>query len=470
MAASQSPSLNIDPKYVGEIEASLGKLRVENTELRVTISDLEGKVKTTEAHLLSLQKQNEYLGKEANETAQAKGRARQLEFELEAKVNELKNSHEQSLQLRQQLFALQFDRLTFETNLKDNALLREHQKQLATALETLKSQFEEYVRIAGVNPDEAKHREHILGGLETKVREGDAKLIAKDNEISSMRREIDMLKSQMRTELEREKMLIQTNHMTRSQIAEEQTDINILKRKNESLRRENELLKKQYMDLKIQNEQVQSRTPNTRESGHFDVSPSKSVTIKRDQNAQKELQLKDLEIKELKQERTLLNKEVQALRDKLLNHVDAVSEKPSPKEQPQPSDITRMLGSYLERIESLTKENDRLNEEVKKAQLTTNQYQPKQTGDTRNPLLIVENALKVQELERQLQEKENENAELRKQLLEAHKKQELLMSNNGRLVDELTKLQDYIKNVESLNMSNLTQSYQQSNLFGGKFS
>ena len=76
--------------------------------------------------------------------------------------------------------------------------------------------------------------------------------------------------------------------MGKSQHFDEQTDANILKRKNESLRKENELLRRQCLELKSQVEIITVRG-STANSGHFDSekSPlgSRSVTIKRDMNA-----------------------------------------------------------------------------------------------------------------------------------------------------------------------------------------
>lgn len=103
----------------------------------------------------------------------------------------------------------------------------------------------------------------------------------------------------MQNELEREKQASKNNTMSKSQYNEDVAELSALKRKTESQKREIDLLRKQTNELKSQVE-AHKNLRSERSSFHQETAKnsieSRSVTIKRDQNAQRELQLKDLEV------------------------------------------------------------------------------------------------------------------------------------------------------------------------------
>jgi len=120
------------------------------------------------------------------------------------------------------------------------------------------------------------------------------------------------------------------------------------------------------------------------------------------------------------------------------------------------AEAAETLGAYLEKIESLNIENNILKEQLAKAK--RQKHDPSDDVNLYSTGPDAKSELKIQELNLIIQQKDAEIADLKKKLLDSVKKGEILMSNNGRLVEELTKLQDYIKNLESMNMSNLTGS------------
>lgn len=124
----------------------------------------------------------------------------------------------------------------------------------------------------------------------------------------------------MQQEIDRERQASKKNAMNRSQHIEENTEMNILKRRNDSQKKEIELLKRKNDELKTQLEAYKS-SHSERSSFHQDqpksTSETRSVTIKRDHNAQRELQLKDLEvIKNNRDKRTEAGKSSPAARNR----------------------------------------------------------------------------------------------------------------------------------------------------------
>lgn len=158
-------SSNIDPKYVAEIEANLGKLRLDNANLLSSLGEFEGKIAGLESTNKAQTRQLESLSKEIFDVTQLKTQIRQLEFELESKRNENKAISEQMISIRQQLFNSTFEKSAFEANLQENNHLRQQHQLLAGSLDALKHQFDDYCRLVGSSPEEAKHRERVTNEL-----------------------------------------------------------------------------------------------------------------------------------------------------------------------------------------------------------------------------------------------------------------------------------------------------------------
>ena len=166
----KAPVAPIDPKYVGELETSLGRLRMENSTLLATVEELGTKLTGQEAAYASLQKQLEAMHKDVAEAAQLKAAVRQLEFDLASKQTESKSLFEQNSTLRTQLFQTCYDKYAFEATQRDNLNLRDNQKHLSSVLENLKKQFEEFVATVGVSPADLKKKEEYCGDLEEVAR------------------------------------------------------------------------------------------------------------------------------------------------------------------------------------------------------------------------------------------------------------------------------------------------------------
>ena len=88
--------------------------------------------------------------------------------------------------------------------------------------------------------------------------------------------------------------------MKRSNNLEDNAELNILKRKFDSMKKENDLLRKQTHDFKIQIESLK-QTATDKDNSQLDGTRNsyelKAVNIKRDQNTLRDLQLKELEVK-----------------------------------------------------------------------------------------------------------------------------------------------------------------------------
>lgn len=229
-----------------------------------------------------------------------------------------------------------------------------------------------------------------------------AALQDKDKEVYELRREFEHFRVQAQMDLDKEKDHSKVEAMKRSQHVDDQTEQNILRRRNESLRKENDLLRKQTADLRVQADAVR-QSASERDSSHLDPAKTsyelRSVSLKKDQNLQRDLQLKELEvvpfyqIKELKQEKTLLQKEVDALKQ-TASHAKTpamagIEESTLIRRSDKPpvhfdtataheQDMARTLGYYLERIDGLTQEIDVLKARLKHE--TTHKSQPVQSA------------------------------------------------------------------------------------------
>lgn len=156
----------INPRYVGEIEAALGRFRVENSSQKDLISELEGKVKSSNASISALRQEIENVSHELTQMSQLRAKVRELELDRESHDADFKTSRDQIMHLREQVFNAAFDKFAYESNLRDNQNLREHQKQMAEVMTNMKEQFDEYIRLAGSNPDEIRRRESLVQNLD----------------------------------------------------------------------------------------------------------------------------------------------------------------------------------------------------------------------------------------------------------------------------------------------------------------
>lgn len=316
-ASHYAAASNIDPKYVADIEANLGKLRLENANLVSVMGEFEAKIGGLEVTNQIQGRQLEVLNKEITDITQIKNQIRQLEFELESKKNENKAISEQMISTRQQLFTSTFEKSAFEANLQENNHLRSQHQMLAGSLDALKQQFDEYCKLVGTSPDEVRYREQANNDLHTvvlnliqRLRQTEDTLVSKESsylekcsEVENLRREIDGLKEINKIELEREKLSLQRERtheqMYKSQHAEEMTDLNIVKRKADRLTKENELLRKQNQDLKSQLETT-GRNPSMYTSGYHESErgsiQTRAITVRKDTNVSKELQMKEMEV------------------------------------------------------------------------------------------------------------------------------------------------------------------------------
>lgn len=144
----------------------MGRFRVENAAQKETLKQMEDHVRIADSYVNRMKQEMEAISKELQELNLIKTRCRELELEKETRQAELKANQDMVAQLRQQVFACTFDKFAYESNLRDNANLREHQKQMAQVMETMKYQFEEYVRHTGINPDDLRRREAVMAANE----------------------------------------------------------------------------------------------------------------------------------------------------------------------------------------------------------------------------------------------------------------------------------------------------------------
>ena len=159
-------------KYAGELEKVCGMLRLENVNMKETIEKLEKGSQSLQNEKEHLIRRLEEVDKESKQLAVIAGKARSFELELEATTEELKQAEAQLLRLRENLFHASFDKFAFESNLKDNANLRQHTMQLAAVIEDMKQNFEEYSKLAKINPEETRKRELLLTSLDQVLCDG----------------------------------------------------------------------------------------------------------------------------------------------------------------------------------------------------------------------------------------------------------------------------------------------------------
>lgn len=155
---SPSYTAAIDPKYVADIEANLGRLRLENSNLVSSIAGYESKIGSLDSANKVQAAQLEALKKEVADSNTLKAQIRQLEFELEAKKGEAKAVTEQLTNVRSQLFQITFDRTAFESNLQENSYLKQQQQFLGMSLESLKLQFEEYRVLTNIPAEDLQRK------------------------------------------------------------------------------------------------------------------------------------------------------------------------------------------------------------------------------------------------------------------------------------------------------------------------
>lgn len=284
---------SIDPKYVGELESNIGKVRLENNNLVSRMQQIEHRAVAAEQQLGVYQSQVQQLQKELGDQTALKSQISQLEFQLEAKTREVAALHEGSIQIRNQLFTQTFDKFAFESSTRECSALREQIKAMTSTLDNLRTQFNDFIGVVGLKPQEVHAREEQLQQLNVRNQELERQLQSKSEELSNARREVESLRD------DRSKAPVNPA-MWRSQNTEETTDVNILRRKFESTKKELEYLKRQNQELKTQMEtQSQQRTASMFTSGYHEGERSSlkpNFTIRRDTGGNKELQMKDLEV------------------------------------------------------------------------------------------------------------------------------------------------------------------------------
>lgn len=256
-----------------------------------------------------------------------------------------------------------------------------------------------------------------------------------------MSREFEAWKAQAKLQMDKEIDSIRVEALKRSQVVDDSRELDTMKRRNDSIKKENEALRRQVADLKLQ---IEAKENNQQEAirNSYEL---KSVGLKRDQNMQRELQLKDLEvhfcykIKELKQEKALLQREIDSFKLKS-NGIGGIEESalihradkpPLPTEHIERDSMANTLGHYLERIDFLTGENERLKVQMQTAALAT------MSGAGGESQAV---------------------SHLKEELREAASRQEALLKANNTLLGEVTRMQDYIRNLQTLNMSELNAS------------
>lgn len=138
--------VTIDPKYVGELEAALGKLRVENAYLQENNAGLQRQNTAITNENVNLTNRIQEVNKVLEENNNLKLEKSRLSEELDSKNRETQATSEKNKQLLEQLFAASYDKFAFDATIKDNANLREHIRSMEQLLQNLQETFENYKR------------------------------------------------------------------------------------------------------------------------------------------------------------------------------------------------------------------------------------------------------------------------------------------------------------------------------------
>lgn len=179
---------------------------------------------------------------------------------------------------------------------------------------------------------------------------------AKDRENRDLHGRIDQLheaNSELRDKLEQ----------TRNHESIGESEVTLFKRKAESARKEADLMRKQWLEMKVHAETLASKLAAKEKESNEEHKHGKTISVKRDESTSRELLMRELEvnrfhkIKELKQEKQYLETEIKNLKNKGSQQINTLDK----------SEVERTVRNYLDKIGKLETDNGRLEYELEVA-------------------------------------------------------------------------------------------------------
>lgn len=163
--------VSIDPKYVGELEAALGKLRVENANLQENNAGLLRQNQALSNENTNLTNKIHEVNKVLEENNNLKLEKSRLSEEIDSKNRETQATSEKNKQLLEKLFTASYDKFAFDATIKDNANLREHIRSMEQLLQNLQDTFENYKRETNHLHEDNKNKALQLAQLDLGVQQ-----------------------------------------------------------------------------------------------------------------------------------------------------------------------------------------------------------------------------------------------------------------------------------------------------------
>lgn len=167
VADGQSRGGAIDPKYVAEIESSLGRLRIENIELQGKIVLLENNLQVETSKRQVAMQQLDRSSKDAAESNELRVKLAATTKEADSLKSQLDVKNKVLSRLQQDNFNLTFERAAYDAVCRENRWLKDQQSELAKAMDDLRQKFVSYTWLVAPEAEVAEKREQAAKDLES---------------------------------------------------------------------------------------------------------------------------------------------------------------------------------------------------------------------------------------------------------------------------------------------------------------
>jgi regulator of replication initiation timing len=200
-------SFGIDIKYVGELEAALGGLRVENVNLQETINSLQRKNESLQQDKANLSNLGEEVNKILEENNNLKLEKVRITEELDSRNREYQALSDKHKQILEQLFSASYDKFAFDATVKDNNNLREHIRGMEQLLQGLQQTFEHHKRETNHIFEENKSKTLQISQMELGIEQLTGNYNTQSRQVQEAQQEQNRLQSVLRQKEEMIKLL-----------------------------------------------------------------------------------------------------------------------------------------------------------------------------------------------------------------------------------------------------------------------
>ena len=165
----KGPDCLVDSKYVAELEMHLGRLRVDHADISDRLSSAEARLKVEADKRETLVHQFEQMAKEAQASNELADKLRRAEAQLELSRADSDAKGKALLKLQEESFVLAFDRVAYDSMVRQNELLKANLQQASDALADLKQRFMTYTWLVSPDSHKAEERQRVMQNLELVV-------------------------------------------------------------------------------------------------------------------------------------------------------------------------------------------------------------------------------------------------------------------------------------------------------------